>query len=61
MKKFYNKDFNERRKFIQGILPVIETFAEDKKIEAIQYFEPETYLRVSLFDWIDSNPCRAKY
>jgi CRP-like cAMP-binding protein len=47
IKKFYSQEFNLRRRFIQEILPIIETFGEERKIQTIQYFEPEIYLRVS--------------
>lgn len=48
IKKFYNQEFNQRRKFIQSVLPILESFSEERTIQTIQYFEPEIFQRVSL-------------
>ena len=46
IKSFYSQEFNQRRNFIQSILPIIETFGEERKIKTIQYFEPDSIQRV---------------
>ena len=53
IKKFYSQEFNQRRAFICSVIPVIENLGEESKIKTIQYFEPETFLRVSLRVLID--------
>lgn len=50
IKKFFSRDFNQRRAFIQSLLPCFENFTEDTKIKTIQYFEPESFVRVKFID-----------
>ena len=54
--KFYNHEFNERRKTVEKFFPRSNQLIEDKKLQFVQFFDPKIKTRVRFLIEEDFHP-----